>query len=507
MNNFLHKATIPFFVFVTGACVLIIEIIAIRILAPYFGNTIYTVSGVITIVLLALSIGYYLGGKLADTYPEEKVFYTIIALSGAVVIILHLFSMFFLPIFGYRLSLAQGPIISSVLLFFVQSLLLGILSPFAVKLQKTRLENLGIGSASGQIFFWSTLGSIFGSLSAGFVLIPNLGIDKIILGVGFLLIILGLFGGLAIKFLYKLPLILFLLYSMSFFVYFLDTNPKNLVFVRDSLYQKIVIYDGIYDKRDARFLQQDRNNSAAMFFDSDELVYEYTKYYALYQIFNKDIISSLAVGAGAYSVPKALLNDSPEITVDVVEIDPILFDLGKKYFDVPDDRRLSNFVEDGRRFLHDTTKKYDFIFSDAYSSFFSTPEHLTTQEFFEVAKDKLTDNGVFIANVVGSLNPKPKSFALSEIKTFKSVFENSYFFAVVSPELKDPQNLIFVGYKGDKIVDLNSVEIKKNKNYIISSLAEKQINPNKFDLSYYPILTDNFAPVDYLISKELTNLQ
>jgi len=262
----------------------------------------------------------------------------------------------------------------------------------------------------------------------------------------------------------------------------------------------------MHNDKPARFLQQDRNSSAAEIIESGELAYEYTKYYALYQIFNKDIKQALAIGAGAYSVPKALLGDSPEVLVDVVEIDPLLFELGKKYFNVPDDKRLNNFVEDGRRFLHDSEKKYDFIFSDAYSSFFSTPEHLTTKEFFELSYDRLTDNGVFIANVVGSFEKKPKSFVFSEIKTFKSVFKNSYFFAVESPETSSSQNIIFVGYKGNKAIDFNSLEIKNNKNYIISSLYEKLIDINGINFDNYPILTDNFAPVDYLISKEFTNL-
>lgn len=205
-------------------------------------------------------------------------------------------------------------------------------------------------------------------------------------------------------------------------------------------------------------------------------------------------------------MPKAMLADLPQANVDVAEIDPLLFKLGKTYFNVPDNPRLSNFAQDGRRFLHDTSKKYDFIFSDAYASFYSTPEHLTTQEFFEMAKGKLTDGGVFIANVVGSLSPKPESFALSEMKTFKSVFENSYFFGVSSPDSQYIQNLIFVGYNGNDIVDFGSPKITKSKNQIIAGLPEKIIGENKFNFSQYPILTDNYAPVDYLISKEFNNI-
>ncbi len=503
---FLRKSIIPFFVFVTGACVLIVEITAIRILSPYFGNTIFTVSSVISVVLAALSAGYYAGGKLADKYPTEKLFFGIIAASGAAVIFLHLTGILFLSNFGYKISIIDGPIISSLLLFFLQSFLLGTLSPFAIKLQKMRAEEMGVGSVSGQIFFWSTFGSIVGSLAAGFYLIPNFGIDKIILGVGFLLIILGLFGNFKMPVGFKLFIIITLFLPVLFLVNFFEANAENVIYQQDSLYQKVVVHEGVYAGRPTRFLLQDRNTSAAMFLDSEELVYPYTKYYALYQLFNPDPKEILAIGGGAYSVPKAVLADLPNANVDVAEIDPLIFELGKMYFNVPDDFRLHNFAQDGRRFLHDTSKKYDFIFSDAYASFYSTPEHLTTQEFFTLAKNKLSDGGVFIANVVGSLGEKPQSFAFSEMKTFKSVFENSYFFAVNSADSLHIQNLIFVGYNGNNIIDFNSAQITKSKNPIIAGLPEKIIDTKNINLSQYPILTDNFAPVDYLISREFQNI-
>ena len=102
---------------------LVVEITAIRILSPYFGNTIFTVSSVISVVLAALSLGYYTGGKIADKYPKESLFYNIITASGFAVIFLHLFGLIFLSTLGYKLPIIQGPIISSVLLFFLQSFL------------------------------------------------------------------------------------------------------------------------------------------------------------------------------------------------------------------------------------------------------------------------------------------------------------------------------------------------------------------------------------------------
>ena len=501
----LKKFSLPFVVFLTGACVLIIEIVATRILSPYYGNTIFTVSSVIGIVLAALSVGYYFGGRLADKYPTEKVFYSIILISGLSVILLHLLRLFLLPSLGYGLSIISGPIISAIILFFAPSLLLGTLSPFAIKLQRQYSPEKGIGSITGEIFFWSTLGSIFGSLFAGFVLIPQFGISQIILAVAIILIILGFFPlikiGIPKKSIFKI--ILFSVIGILLISIFSAFKSNSIVYSYDGVYEKITIYDGEYAGRPTRFFRQDRSRSGAMFFDSDELVFNYTKYYALYKVFKPDVKNALVIGGGAYSVPKALLKDLPDAAVDVSEIEPSLYELAQKYFRVAKTEHLNNFTDDGRRLLHDTSKKYDLIFSDVYYSLFSIPAHFTTQEFFKIAKDKLSQDGIFLANLIGDLSRQEPSLIMSEIKTFQTVFPNSYFFAVDTPDKIGSQNIIFAGYNSNKKIDFNDQKITKDENPIIQSLGRKIINLDRFEFSKYPILTDNFSPVEYLTAKIL----
>jgi len=509
---FLKHRTIPFFVFCTGAAVLIIEVLAIRILAPYYGNTIITVSSVITVVLFALSFGYYVGGALADKHPHVKLFFSIIVVSGISIILMHASAITFLPTVGYKLSLIYGPLLFSLFLFFVPSFLLGLLSPFAIKLQKLQLPDIDVGRVSGQIFFWSTLGSIVGSLSAGFILIPHFGINTIVFGTGVFLIVIGMAALLRHK---VSPLFIcvgaaILFFGVAHYTQSSVTLPipykGAVVYSADSSYQKITVLDGEYKGRPARFLIQDRNLSAAQYRDSadpGDLAFNYTKYYALYTTVNPQPEHALMIGGGAYSVPLALLATVPNVNIDVAEIDPFIYDVGKSYFHVTDNPRMHNIIADGRRYLHDTATSYDFIFSDAYASYLSTPDHLTTQEFFQLAREKLSDNGVLVANVIGSLNPKTQNFLLSEIKTFKSVFPHSYFFAVESPDFSKVQNIIFMGTKGDTPPDFN---ILKN-NEALSYISIKLIDINKLDLANHPLLTDNFAPVEYLLSKELGNLQ
>ncbi len=504
MRNF-KKFNLPFVVFLTGACVLIIEVIAIRILSPYYGNTIFTVSSVIGIVLAALSVGYYFGGKLADKYPTEKVFYSIILISGLSVIFLHLLRLFLLPSLGYSLSIVSGPIISAIILFFIPSLLLGTLSPFAIKLQGQNFPEKGIGSITGEIFFWSTLGSIFGSLFTGFVLIPQFGISQIILAVAIILTILGLFPLLKIGILKKsiFKVILFGVIGILLISISSSFKSNSVVYSHDGIYEKITIYDGEYAGRPTRFFQQDRSSSGAMFLDSDELVVDYTKYYVLYKVFKPDVKNALVIGGGAYSIPKALLKDLPNATVDVSEIEPSLYELAQKYFKVAKTERLNNYTEDGRRLLHDTDKKYDLIFSDVYYSLFSIPAHFTTQEFFKIAKDKLSENGIFVANLMGDLSRQEPSLIMSEIKTFQTVFPNSYFFAVDAPDKIGSQNIIFVGYNSNRKIDFNDSKLTKDENPIIQSLGKKVINLDRFEFSKYPLLTDNFSPVEYLTAQVL----
>jgi len=495
----------PAIVFLTGAGVLVIEVAAVRILAPYYGNTIYTVSSVLSVVLAALSFGYYFGGRLADRYPTEKVFYGMILLSGVSTLVLQLLNQWLLPVIQRGFSTASGPLAASVVLFFLPNLFLGTLSPYAIKLQEKRLAGQGIGSISGAIYFWSTVGGIFGSLSAGFVLIPRFGISRIILAVAAVLTLLGSvpLARSALRRKYFAPMVI------AIIVYFVSAAAVTSLAVgpnlyeRDGVYQKITISDGEYRGRPARFLKQDRTASAAMFLDSDELVYDYTKYYSLYRLFKPDLRRALFIGGGAYSMPKALLAEQPAAEIEVSEIEPSLFELGRKYFRVPDDPRLTNLVGDGRRLLLDSGRKYDLIFSDVYASPYYIPLHFVTREFFQIARERLTDGGIFAANIVGNLSLQPPSLVRSEMKTFREAFPNSYFFAVRSPAWPKMQNVIFLGCNSDQRPDLGAFAAGHSGDEILGSLDRKLIDADSFDLAAVPVLTDDFSPVEYLTAETL----
>jgi spermidine synthase len=500
-------------VFLTGASVLIVEVLAVRVLSPYYGNTIFTVSSVISVILLALSAGYYAGGALVDRHPSIRAFFGLILASGLVLLALHALGTLLLPRFSGTLSIESGPLVSAALLFLLPALFLGMLSPYAVKLQSVSSPATGVGRIAGDVFFWSTLGSITGSLLAGFVLIPRFGIDRILIATGVLLFVLGFVPLVVMRtriavLLASLAAAVLALVAIAYAAQRADQADRTVVYRQDGVYQRITIHEGEQLGRPTRFLLLDRSESGAMFLDSHDptdLAYDYTKYYALYKIFTPRVERALVLGGGAYSIPKALLRELPRAEVDVAEIEPSLFGLAKRYFAVDDDPRLHNHVEDGRRFLHDASKQYDLIFGDVYYSYFSVPPHFTTQEFFALARARLTPGGVFIANMIGDLSRRQPSLIMAEIRTFELVFPNSYFFAVEAPEKTGLiQNITLVGYNSDRQVDIRSPPVTTSPNPLIRFLQYKALDiDHRFELSTYPVLTDAFSPVEYLTARVL----
>ncbi len=500
----LRRAVLPFVVFVTGACVLVIEVVATRILAPYFGNTIYSVSSIISVVLAALSVGYYVGGRLADRHPHKKVFFGIIAASGLAVLAMQMLQQQLLSVFGYQLPLTIGPLIMASILFFLPSFMMGMLSPFAIALQQRERKSQGVGTTAGEIFFFSTMGSIAGSLLTGFVLVPTFGVGGIVAGVGLLLFLLGVVPLAAMGIERKVTAVLVFVAACALLCGSLGLSPSpQVVYSHDGVYEKIAIVDGVYNGHPARFLRQDTSHSAAMYLDSDALPYDYTRYYQLHELFVPHVTRALVLGGGAYSIPKGLLHDLPRAQVDVAEIEPSLPDLARQYFGLKDDPRLTHYVADGRRMLHDTPNRYDLIFSDVYHSMYSIPAHVTTREFMQLAHDRLNPRGVFMANLIGSLDVHGPSFIWSEIKTMQQVFPQVYLFAVDSPTDTIVQNLVAVGSTDTKRIDIAGLRLANAASDVVRTANGHYVETARRSFAPYPVLTDDYAPVDYLTAKVL----
>jgi spermidine synthase len=199
-------------------------------------------------------------------------------------------------------------------------------------------------------------------------------------------------------------------------------------------------------------------------------------------------------------VPASILRGSPRATVDVAEIDPSLHALALRHFALPRDARLRNHVTDGRRFLHDTAARYDLIFSDAYSAFISAPPQFATLEFFRLARSRLREDGVLIANFYGSLAPDTRAPIYSTLRTMRAAFPQVYAIATVSADSEALQNFVFVGHNAsrpDKRIDLRQAAALESVHPLLKDVAARELRAADAQLAAYPVLTDDFAPLEY----------
>ncbi len=503
-------------VFVTGMAILIIEVTATRILSPYYGNTIYTVSSVIGVILGALSLGYYVGGALADESSKaDKMdkFYGIIVKSGISLLVLFILVEAILPIGGNFFGLQFGPLIWSVILFFPSSYLMGKLSPFAITLAKADSPETGLGHITGGIFFWSTAGSIAGSLLAGFVLIPHLGVRSILVLTTIVVLVLGQ-GGRILgeknkqkRMSHIFTLIFILLALLASFYTFERYKMPGTVFTYDGVYERITVRDDLYAGKPVRFFMQDRSISGGMFLESDKLVFDYTKYIELFKLANPSPAHALFIGGGVYSMPKALHAESPNTEIDVVDIEPDLEHIAKTYFRLPETPKIATHVGDGRRYLKDSTTAYDLIFSDVYYSLYSIPSHFTTHEFFALARERLAPNGIFIANVIGGIDDTKDSFLFSEIHTMQQVFPHMEVLAVESTTTLKAQNFILVGWNGTTTIAGISERLATTEDPTLKNIQEHLFRLAEYNITSHETFSDDFAPVEHLVGKLISKLR
>lgn len=475
---------------------MILEIVGSRIYAPYLGASIYVWTSLIGMIMGSLSVGYYYGGKLADKSADYKTLSVIIFLAGCFIFLTNIIKN--LVLFS-AITLYPDPksasIFAGFFLFVIPGILLGMVSPYAVKLRLISLSNSA--STVGNLYAISTVGSIFGTFIAGFYLISLFGTTTVVYILSVIMIVLSVFAYPKDRISLKIPL-LFICVILSINrkdIFMVDI--KNMVDV-DTRYNRVWIFDGV-DKESNRPVKSmilNKQNASAIFIDgSSGLVYEYNKYFNLAGFFKPNLGSALLVGGAAYTYPREFLKKFPQATLDVVEIDPELAVLAKKYFGLQDNDRMSIYPEDGRVFLNNTEKKYDAVLLDVFNSYVSMPFQLTTVEAVQKIYNMLNNNGVVVTNIVSSIEGRSSRFYVEEFNTYKNVFPHVYVFKVKSDANNIMQNLILVGVKRNDGLVLESQDLEDN-----SMLKNRIVGP---ELDERKILTDDYAPVESFFSPVL----
>ncbi|HEX3246026.1 MAG TPA: fused MFS/spermidine synthase [Chloroflexota bacterium] len=420
-------------VFLSSACTLVLEIVAGRILAPFIGVSLYTWTSIIGIVLAGISLGNYLGGRLADKAGSRQTLGVLLFCAG-------LTSLAILPLVAIPnltgIVPKDAPVVGSfmgriviltTMLFFIPSLIMGMVSPVVVKLALTDLSHSG--NVVGKIYAFSTLGSIFGTFITGFVLISQFGTRMIVLGVGIILIIMALLAGRlwrSPKIVVALALPLAILSSVISTGTALSSGCTS-----ETNYYCIKVYDEPEsDGHVMRVLVLDHLiHSYNSIEDPTYIKYGYIKVYAEfieYLAQTKPNFSVLFVGGGAYTLPRYIEAKYPQAHIEVIEIDPGVTSVNYTYMGVSPDTKIVTYNLDGRQMVDtmvDEGRKFDLVIGDAFNDL-SIPYHLTTKEFDEKIRTLLYDDGFYLTLVIDKL--RGGLFIPSYTRTLKQVFPNVY---------------------------------------------------------------------------------
>ena len=470
--SYLQTRVIPnAIVFISGLCIMVVELVAGRLVAKHIGSSLYTWTSIIGVILAGISIGNWLGGKLADRYRPEGMLGFLFLISSALTL-----SMLWLEnVVGADLMKLVNSTLSTnaemswplrtaatvALVFFWPACALGTISPVVAKMALDRSQQ--VGSTVGNIYAWGTAGSIIGTFLTGFFLISFVGTRGVICSVAGLLAFMGVllgsqqwllqgtWAGLVIAVVLPtvrdLPAMIrigALLRSRDDVTTETVTDDQGelrdvVVKTRDyhdeSNYYAVTVYDQSLEVYDTR-ARRDLGLQSVKVLTLDHLVHSYVwlghpemlayDYEHIYASVTERVsggegkpLKTLFIGGGGYSFPRFIEAVYPRSAVHVAEIDPAVTKAAHEVLGLPGDTSIVTTHGDARNFVDDTVRrnraarragKDPMLYDYIYGDAFndfSVPWHLTTLEFNQKLKEIMTPDGVYLINLI-DIYPLPE---------------------------------------------------------------------------------------------------
>ncbi|HWP35181.1 MAG TPA: fused MFS/spermidine synthase, partial [Thermodesulfobacteriota bacterium] len=280
---------------------------------------------------------------------------------------------------------------------------------------------------------------------------------------------------------------------------------ERILYEKDSAYHRIVVYD----EGDSRILRFNQTRQSGMYLDDPyRLRFPYTDYTHLAFVLKPDPAAVCVIGLGGGSVPKKYRYDNPRLRIDVAEIDPEVIDVAKRFFAFREDPLMRVAAVDGRVFLaRQRDVRYDFIFVDAYYAD-AIPFHMTTVEFLELAKRRLSPDGVVAWNIIGTFEGPRSRLFRSVYKTFRAAFPQVYVFPVGGEAAFQGGALGNLLVMGTPAPTRLSREAFIERARTLEARGAIKAPVSRYAATYYtrpvrtddvPVLTDDYAPVDSLL--------
>ena len=504
-----------FTVFISGMVTLAVELSASRLLGNVFGTSNLVWANVIGLMLLYLTVGYFIGGRWADRSPYPQTLFRILLWAAFLSALIPLVSRPVLraaasAVVGIEAALVIGSFVSILLLFSVPVTLMGCVSPFAIRLAITDAEHAG--KISGQIYAISTLGSLIGTFLPVLVLIPLLGTIRTFLFFSAILYLVGFFGLLqyegnrALNWLW-MPLVITVLA-----VWALNgplrspLEDAELLFEEESGYNYIQVQE---DSEGYRYLYLNEGQGVHSIWHPTDFIYGGTwDFFLTAPYFNAppttpaDMDSLLVIGLATGTIPRQHIEVYGNLPMDGIEIDGEIVEAGAQYFDMNEEMMpsLNIYTEDGRYILNQLDDQYTVIGIDAYRPPY-IPWHLTTVEFFQEIRDHLTENGVVAINVGRTVTDRRLVDAMTAtlLQVFPSVHAldvpgsfNTLLYATIQPTTT--QNLL-----------TNVTNLPEDTHPVLQEVLTSSLDALVPIAPSETIFTDDVAPVESLVDSLVLN--
>ena len=529
-----HGYAVAGAVFVSGAVVLGMEIAASRVLAPFFGNSLFVWGSLIGIVLAGLAIGYWAGGVLADRWPEPRLLAVVMGLGALGVLAIPVLDG---PVLEAIVEWDPGPrlnpLLAAIALFGAPSIILAGVAPIAVRLHAQSLATLG--QTAGRLFAISTAGSIAGTFATAFWLIPEFGTDQLLGIAAAALFTAAMLFALAERLVGTAAVALGGAVLASAAAVALapetggtiseaqaknwsplyrragsvsgqqptDTAGLTLRYSKDTRYHRL----SVADDEENRYLRFDNSYQSGMIRARPfATAFQYSDYFHLARAYKSEVKDVLFIGLGGASSPKRLWQDFPDLQLQAVELDPVVVDVAHEYFELPRDARIKVDVDDGRQWLEDDDRKWDAIMIDAFYAD-AIPFHLFTAEFMELVRSRLNPGGVVVTNTIGAITGEQSRLFRSVYRTYRTAFPTVLVHPVKTPGDEGDasvRNLMLVGTE----------QAEPTKEFLNERWSGVRADsPSAPDLTQaindrydqdvsvegVPTLTDDYAPTDALL--------
>ncbi len=403
--------------FLTGLVIMALELVAFRLYAPHFGYSQYVWGAMIGVVLVALTLGYALGGRLADRsarngiVDETPLF---VAITASAIYQAGILGVA-IPLLEWCATLGArtGPLVATLLVFTLPMSALAMTGPYVTRLLA---KDVQVGATVGNVSAISTVGSIVGVFATSFLVIPTFGTRATLVGCAVLTAVVGL-AGLAArrKKAAALAIVPFVIlpalpgFGWSEGTIYLHESEYNLVRVFEHDGERFL---SLNDQRTAQTIRPVEGGLGGRYFD-------FFLYGPLYARGHRTLVLGMGAGASVWATRIA----APDAEIDAVEIDPDVVSAARRYFDLPTDDRFHAHVADARAYLREARGPYDVVHVDLYQGGMYQPFYLVTREAFAAVRALLQDDGVMVMNVYdGSASHVLLSTIAATIRTsFESI--------------------------------------------------------------------------------------